>query len=120
MQKIVFDTNFPLLPFTLGVDVYSEIQRIVQGEYKIFFPDYCLEELKKIKDSSVPAALSLMSKKGVGVMTTGLVGDADPLILKMDKQDTVVCTSDKKLKQELLKKGFRVIFPRGKKKLELR
>lgn len=118
-KKVVFDANFLLLPFTLGIDVYSEIERLVEKPYHLLIPDYCLEELKKIRETFVPAAILLLKNKGVKIMKTGLQGHADQNLSRQDKEN-VICTSDKELKKSLVKKGFKVISPRGNKKLEVR
>lgn len=118
--RVVLDTNFPLLPFKPGIKVYSQIRKLVEGDYELVMPDYCLRELKKLGGENVDPAISLMEKKGVQILGTGKKGGADKHLKKLDPENNVVCTSDKELKKELLKKGFRIIYPRGNKKLSIR
>ncbi|MEM2139096.1 MAG: hypothetical protein QXM96_03000 [Candidatus Woesearchaeota archaeon] len=50
MQKklIILDTNFLLLPFTLKIDIFSEINKIVFFPYEFVVLEQSIDELNKI------------------------------------------------------------------------
>ena len=48
MKQILLDTNFLMIPGTLNVDIFSEIDRIIHEPYSIEVIDTTLEELEKI------------------------------------------------------------------------
>ena len=48
MKQVVLDTNFLLIPYTLKVDIFSEIKEIMDLPYEICLLDESLNELNKI------------------------------------------------------------------------
>lgn len=125
MKRIIIDTNFLLIPIQFGVDIFSEIDRICNFNYKIFIFDKSIDELKNIakKQSqkhkkAAEFALKLIMLKSIGMIKSGQ-RDVDSLILEGIDDNTIVATQDIKLRNELLKKGVPVIILRQKKYLQL-
>ena len=48
MIKIIFDTNFLLIPGSFKVDIFSEIKRIIDEPYELFIVDKTYDELNNI------------------------------------------------------------------------
>jgi len=48
MAKIILDTNFLLIPGNFKVDIFSEIEKIVNFKYELIILDKSLEELNNI------------------------------------------------------------------------
>ncbi|MEM4397661.1 MAG: hypothetical protein QW757_03510 [Candidatus Woesearchaeota archaeon] len=47
-KQIILDTNFLLLPFTLKIDIFSEINKIVFFPYEFVVLEQSIDELNKI------------------------------------------------------------------------
>ncbi len=130
MKKIILDTNFPILPFSMKVDIFSEIARIMHEPYEIVLLEEVENELHKIireqkgkhKDSA-KAALRLLEAKDVK-KEKGLKSQdnsktlVDDIIFDLADKSTIIATQDKDLKARLKAKGIKVIYLR-KKKLEM-
>ncbi len=118
MKKIIFDTNFAVIPFQFKVDIYSELDRIIDEKYEILFLNICTDELKKLKFGN--AALDLMKKKKVKFIDTDLIKNVDNTILNFaKKENAIIATQDKELKKKALKKGLKIITLRQKKYLTI-
>jgi len=114
MLNIILDTNFATIPFQFKVDVYSELNRIINGSYNLFFPEICKNELLKLKNGK--AALDLMLKKGVKMVEIPKHKNVDESILHYaESKKFAVATQDKELKKKALKKSLCVITLRQKK-----
>jgi len=124
MKKIIMDTNFLLIPAQFKVDVFSELERIMQEPYEIYVLERSIEELHNIvkrqkgknRDS---AKLALQIIKGrVKILAKG-EGHVDDIIVNISDKDTIVCTQDKELSDRLKEKGVKLIKMKQKKYLFL-
>ena len=121
MKKVLFDTNFLLIPGQFKVDIFKEIDRIIDEKYEIFVVDKTLEELEKLikgnkeKDKkAAKLAKQLIKKNKVKIINTQ-GKNVDEIIIKIKDKDTIVATQDKELRKKL--KGD-VIVLRQKKYLK--
>jgi rRNA-processing protein FCF1 len=116
MTKIVLDTNFVTVPFDLWVDIYAELDRIIDEKYELVFPKVALKELEKLKNGKM--ALQLMKRKGVKVVETPRAKSVDDAILGYAKaQKAILATNDAGLRKKALKNGLAIITLRAKKYL---
>ncbi len=121
MKKILVDTNFLLVPFQFKVDIFKEIDRIIDEKYEVFIIDKTIDELEKLikggkekERKAARMALQLIKKFNIKIINTQ--GDnVDDIIVKLKDKDTIVATMDKELKKRL--KGD-VIVLRQKKYLK--
>lgn len=126
-MKIILDTNFLLIPGTLKVDIFSEINRICNFKYTLHIVDKTLDELKKIIEtqrgkykSASNLALQLIKNKGVKTIKTKKDKLVDNLILDIAKKSKIiVATQDKELKKRLKAKNAGLIVLKQKKYLDL-
>ncbi|MFH1439403.1 MAG: PIN domain-containing protein [Candidatus Woesearchaeota archaeon] len=51
-KKILLDTNFLMIPGNFGVDIFEEINRICNFNYKLYLLDKSINELKKLPDKA--------------------------------------------------------------------
>ena len=127
-----------MLPFTHGIDIFSEIQAIMNEPYVLFILDLNMSELNKIISTqkgkhkeAAKMALQLAKEKKIEVLSSekqkslymkpnSKKPTVDDIIVALADTDTVVATQDKFLKERLLAKGIKTIILRGKDKLELR
>ena len=137
MLKIIFDTNFLLIPGSLKVDIFLEIDRIIDEPYELYIVDKTLNELENIIENqrgkykeAAKIALQLIKQKDVKVIDVKQkslymkydFGEhiVDDILLKISDENTIIATQDKELKKKLSEKGIKTIILRNKKHLELR
>jgi len=121
MKKIIIDTNFLLIPGMFKIDIFSEISRIADFQYKLFIIEDTIEELKKIINSDTKTihkenakiGLELVKNKRIARLK-GLKRTVDDSIVKRADENTIVATSDKALKHRLKKKGIKLIVLKKK------
>jgi len=126
-KKILLDTNFLLIPHQFRVDIFTQINRIMHFQYKIFVLDKSVEELKKAigeqKGKSKDAAkiaLKLIAIKNIVIIKTESDKKTDDMIIELSRKDKyIVATQDKDLKRRLIDHGIEVIVLRQKKILVL-
>ncbi|MBD3164514.1 hypothetical protein GF323_04890 [Candidatus Woesearchaeota archaeon] len=128
MQKIILDTNFLLIPYTLKVDIFVEIDRIIQDRYEICIIDRTIAELDNIiekqkgkEKQAAKFAKELIRKKKIREIKTEESNQSvDEEILNLsEKEEIIVATQDKELKEKLKESGARVIILRQKSHLKL-
>ena len=136
MLKIIFDTNFLLIPASLKVDIFSEINRIIDEPYELFIVDKTIDELNDIIKNQkgkhrehAKIALQIIKQKNIKVidvkqkslyMTANFDEHiVDDILLQIADKNTIIATQDKELKKKLSEKGVKTIILRNKKYLEL-
>lgn len=120
-KKILLDTNFLLVPYQFGVDIFGEIERICDFRYKLYVLDKSIGELEGIiknqKGKTKRAAkfgLALIKAKNINIITTNTDKYVDDIIKEIG-YNYIVATNDRELKKHLK----RVIVLRQKNHLEL-
>jgi len=134
---IVLDTNFLLIPGQFKVDIFRELERIIDAPYRLVVLDATIDELKELRDKkgakgrdkdAAKLALRLVQAK-TETQNINIVTSAEPYvdraILKMAQEDQkdkklVVATQDQELKRLLKKAGTKTITLRQKKYLIIR
>lgn len=127
MQKIILDTNFLLIPAQFGVDIFSEISKLMGCNYKLCIIDATLDELENIiekqrgKDkAAAKMALQLLKTQNIDVLKTEKNLNADELIVNLVKERKfTVATQDQGLKRKLKQYNVPLIVLRQKKYLKL-
>ena len=118
-MKVIIDTNFLLIPAQFKVDIFTEIDRICNFDYKLYIIDKTIDELHNIiekqkgrdKDAA-KLALSLINHKDLNIIHTNSSKDiVDDLIVKeAQKEQLIVATNDKELKQKLANKARMIVL----------
>ncbi len=124
MKRIILDTNFLMIPGSLGVDIFSEIDRIMETSYEIFILEGSIGELERIgqeqkgkNKKAAKLALGLLNRIKILKTKKGLVDD---LIVNLAiKEKDLVATQDSALKDRLKVKGVDIIVLRKKKYLKV-
>lgn len=115
---VLLDTNLLLVPHQFGVDVFSEVERLVPEEHEVVTLSNVIEELRNLVDSSkdgvaAGVGLQLVQDKGVRIIpSTGVVDDC--IIEYASGNDVVVGTNDRQLKGRLRSVGVQVLCMRGR------
>ena len=115
--SVVVDTNFLMIPGLFGVDIFSELDRVLDRKFKLIIPEPVVKELNRLargasaERSAAKIALALV-RRGRVVKTDA---PADGAILELAKREsTVVGTNDARLRKELRARGVPVIYLRQK------
>jgi len=129
MIRVMIDTNFFLLPYQYGIDIFTEIERLITRKYKLLTTSRVIRELEDIQknpDSSgadktgARIALQLIEKRDIHIIEDdSSVDDAIVRFAENNKPDVIVCTNDRQLKRRLKKIGVKTINMREKNHLEL-
>ncbi len=117
MTRVVLDANALLAPFSRGVWLEDELQRVLGG-VEIYVPSSVLEELRRLA-SSMPearAALLLASRYRIVEVSSG--GD-EGVLEAASRLGAVLVTNDAALRAEARRRGLRVAFFRTMSKLEV-
>ncbi len=114
MYSIILDTDFILHSIENKVDLFEEIRRISNFNYKLYILDKTLDELKNKKHEKL--ALTLL-KNRVEIIKTKKDKIVDDLILGLKMKNMIICTTDKELKEKLKKRNIPVIHLRKRKYL---
>ena len=126
MKHIILDTNFLLIPAQFKVDIFSEIDRLIQEPYELCIVDSTIDELQRLmqkesgKDKRASAlAIQMFEKKQVKHLKTEKHLNTDKLIVELAKSpDYLVATQDKALKRILKENKVKLIVLRQKKYLQ--
>lgn len=124
MKKIILDTNFLTIPYQFNVDIFEEIDRIMEEDYELITLDRVVEELKNMikskgKDAvAAKIALELIKKKNVKIISTN-EKNVDNALIKLADENTIVATNDRVLRKRIKDKNVKVLYLRSKKHLEM-
>ena len=115
---VILDTNFLLIPEVHGVDILSELERILNLKYELVIPEVVIGELRHIKKDGEPsekkaASIALDLFDDVKIVESEKPADEEILRLASE-MDSVVGTNDKNLKKQLRNRGIPVIYLRQK------
>jgi rRNA-processing protein FCF1 len=124
MAEVLMDTNFLLVPYQFKLDVFSELERLLDGPFTLVVPSCVVRELRGIAKraggtgAAARFALKLLESRGEKAKTveSGLAVD-DWLFEYAKANRAVVCTSDSGLKRRLKAERLRVVGLRGKSKV---
>ncbi len=115
---VILDANFLLIPGVHGVDISSELERILDVKYELVIPEVVIGELRHLKkdgDPSEKKAASIALDLFDDVKTVKSEKPADEEILRLaSEMDSAVGTNDKNLKKQLRDRGIPVIYLRQK------
>lgn len=131
-RRVIIDTNMLLVPGQCKVDIFTELDRLIEEPYEIVILQGTLDELAKISEGAdvsgadkQAARLAVMlvehqrtrdfaastgslckALKIISGSTEKYVDDA----IQEIAEDALVATNDGELKRRLLEKGVRVIY----------
>lgn len=125
---IIFDTNFLLLPIRFGIDVFDQLDMLLDIAYEPTITKSVLKELDSLKKGGQPSfkkeisfVLSNLSKyKIIDDDNSNNDEDVDSKLLRLAKENSyIVATTDNELRQRLRNEGIPVIYLRQKNHLAL-
>lgn len=123
-MRVVVDTNAFLVPGQFGIDLFSELERLL-GACEVRTVLEVASELEGIargrgRDAAAARlGLTLLSRCTVEEAGPG-PADADARLAEVAARDgSIVVTCDRGLRDSLLARGIAVVSLRGRKRLEL-
>lgn len=130
MKKVLIDTNFFLVAYLQKIDIFTEIERLLLGDYEIFVSQGIINELEKVEKTAkkgrektaAKIALKLIKEKNIKVVENS--DGVDEFIFNFFKENSelkekILCTNDKKLRRKIKKKfGAQIIGIKQKGKLD--
>jgi rRNA-processing protein FCF1 len=126
-KRVIIDTNFLLIPGQFRVDIFSEIERLMNEPFEMCVVDKSVGELNKLAAAgketdkfAAKLALVLIIQKNLKTLHSfGSKKSADDIIVKEAGKNTLVATQDKALRERLRMRGARIIGLRQQKYLML-
>lgn len=128
-KKVVLDTNFLMIPGQFKVDIFEEIRRVSDFNYKLFIFEKTLKELEKLAEkgktrdkTAAKIAKLLVSQKKISILTGDEDENVDEQILDYAKKhDCVIATLDGALLKRIRKANpkTRFMILRSKRHLEI-
>ncbi|MBN2459585.1 nucleotide-binding protein [Candidatus Woesearchaeota archaeon] len=124
-KKVILDTNFLLIPGQFMVDIFTEIERIMDSPFELCIIDTSIGELNKIaatgkeKDKfAAKLALALAIQKNLKTLHSFMSQKSvDDIIVSKADGNTYVATQDKALRERVKERGARIIGLRQQKYL---
>ncbi len=123
-KKVILDTNFLLIPAQFKVDVFTQIEELLDEPFVLCVVDKTISELNKLcaagreKDRfAARLGLVLLRQKNLKTLRSFSRKNTDDIILKKSDKNTYVATQDRALREKLRKKGAGIIGLRQKKYL---
>ncbi len=112
-----------MIPGMFGVDILSELNRLLIQSYELLIPSPVFRELIKISKRGKPKE-RLAARVGINLTGRGKIikvkGPADEAILKLaGERSYIVGTTDSLLRKELRRRGAVVVYLRDRSHLEM-
>ena len=124
--KVILDSNFLMIPFKFNIDVFQEIEYLLQKKVDFIVPSAVKNELTRISarggEGASEASLALQLASRCRVVEVTLEGGevVDDAILKASqKLGAIVATADIELKKRLRDINVPVVYLRDKSKIEV-
>lgn len=114
--QVIADTSFLMIPGMFGVDIVSELERLLGRHCDFVIPSPIVLELKQISEHGEPKE-RMAARLGLVLVERGSITEVkssgDESIIKLaGKKQCAVGTTDSALRKELRRRGIPVIYLR--------
>lgn len=121
-RKVVLDTNFLLAPHQFKIDVFREMDGLLEFPHTYVVPTGVKKELEKLAggrgEEGAAARLGLKILRARGCAEVESRGNVDNWIRKYaKKENAIVATNDRELRNKLKKDGVEVVVLHSKSRL---
>lgn len=124
--KVILDSNFLMVPFQFNLDVFQEIEFLLQKKVDFIVPSGVKSELTRLSarggEGAAEASLALQLASRCRVVEVALEANEtvdDAIVKAAQKLGAVVATNDIELKNRLKLLKVPVVYLRDKSKLEV-
>ena len=119
--RVILDTNFLMIPGQFKVDIFAELQRLMNTPYELCICEATIGELTKFatgqrKDRTAAAiGLQLIKQQNLKILPNSIGEEGlfesylDAVIINNAVAGDIVCTQDKELKRALKPKGVQIM-----------
>jgi rRNA-processing protein FCF1 len=128
LRKVILDSNFLFLPLKDGIDIFSEVERVLSAKPQIILLTPVMEEVKRLamysrenkirREANFALKLAERCQK-VNFMEKSEEKVDDLLIRAAEEMGGIIATNDRGLRQRLRSHGFPVIYARSRSHLVL-
>lgn len=126
-MKIIFDSNFLLVPAQLKIDIFEGLMNLLNRNYESIVLSTTIDELRSLMTKGSPKlrkqaemALELAEKCSLVNVDRKRNERNDDVIIRVAKQmKCLVATNDSELKKRLRNISIPVVYVRQKSRLEL-
>ncbi|MBD3397869.1 hypothetical protein GF412_01825 [Candidatus Micrarchaeota archaeon] len=114
MRKVLLDTNFLLVPYQFKVDIFTQVEELLEQAHAFIVPSGVIRELENLaKGKGKEGAAARFGIKLIRHHNPEKVessGNVDDWILSYAKETgAIVATNDRKLRVKLKKNNVKVI-----------
>jgi uncharacterized protein len=125
--RVILDTNFLMLPLRFGVDIRSELGRILETSFSLATTPAVLDELRRLKKNVRTSELkhiefALTSAEGMEKIDDdiGPEEDVDDQLVRLsEREGLIVATTDAELRRRIRRQGRPVVFMRQRRYLTI-
>ena len=125
--KVIFDTNFLLIPIRFGVDIFTEAERVLETIVEFYVTETVLNEIVILKGKSKPSFIRELEfaerlAQQCSILNVGIVPreTVDYSLIRVAKNDDyIIATTDTALRRKLREANVRVLYLRQEQFLEL-
>ncbi|MFH1520246.1 MAG: PIN domain-containing protein [Candidatus Micrarchaeota archaeon] len=122
---VVLDTNFLLIPFQFKIDIFKELEYLMEFSHNYVISSRTIYELEKLGKTigkngmAARLALKLLSanNKKIEVIENNTYVD-DWIVDFAKENNAIVCTNDSKLRRRLRNASIKVIAMKSKSKVD--
>lgn len=119
--RVILDTNFLMIPGQFKVDIFAELQRLMNTPYDVCVFEATIGELTKFasgqrKDKvAATIGLQLIKQQNLKILPNSIGEDGlfesylDAVIINNVIAGDIVCTQDRDLKRALKPKGVQIM-----------
>jgi rRNA-processing protein FCF1 len=121
-MKVILDTNFFLVPFQAGLDVFKEVEVLFEERF-MEAPEYLvlscsLDELCELNKINKRIVEEIIEKNKIKIISCA--GKSDEKLMEFAaREKALVATNDRRLRAELRRVGIKTLALRGKNHLEI-
>jgi rRNA-processing protein FCF1 len=125
--RILFDTNFLMIPLRFGVDIFEETERVLNQPPDYYVTRSVLKEIEHLKQGARPSFVKELSfaekiAERCSVLEVEVEdGETvdDSILRTAEKKRFIVGTTDAELRKKLRDAGVKVLVLRQRRYLEL-
>ncbi|VVC02742.1 Ribonuclease VapC9 [Candidatus Bilamarchaeum dharawalense] len=123
-RPVILDTNFLLIPFQFKIDIFRELEYLIEVSHSYVISSKTIKELQKlgklIGKNGMAARLALKlviaNEKKIETVESQEYVD-DWIVDYAQKNNAIVCTNDSELRKRLRRLDIKVITMKSKSKL---
>ncbi len=124
LRAVILDTNFLLVPFQQKLDIFSEMEYLLDFSHRYTVCSRTVSELKRLgknrgkKGMAARLALKFLEANAGRIEKLDTRIPVDEWIVRYaEKTGAIVCTNDRKLRKRLKARNIKIIALKGKSKL---